>query len=176
MAEKNVVTAKHHLGIGQIIVQWARLERSMIPATQSLLGTSVADTVLMLWHMDYNNKRDRIANLIDVREPDEQFKKEFKTLFDRLDSAAQLRNHIAHSVWKKGESRNTITSVTIRARGAIKISGKDFRQEHFTPSRLSGEAQKLERLVEDFRQFFRTHFSAAFTPEERDRASKKKRN
>lgn len=159
-----VLSTKHYTGIGRVIVRWARLESRMIEAIRALLRIPSSDAVIAFWHMNYFDKRDRISALTLLREPDGKQKKHLESLTSRMDDAYDLRNLVAHSIWSKGKRRSTISPFVVKARGGqIKIGGHNLKVDDFSAQRLMSEADKIERLEEDFRQFFVTHYGANFT-------------
>ena len=162
------LSQEHYEAIGRVAVQWARVELSTITALEALLQTDKANAIVTFWHMGYNDRRDRLVSLVDLTEPDAGVAREFSTLITRLDTAYQIRNTMAHSTWVQGDTPGTITPLVIRAKGGpVKIGGHNLKEEQYTAKRIKGEAEKIQRLLEDFREFFRTRFGAVFSAAER---------
>jgi hypothetical protein len=47
------------------------------------------------------------------------------------------------------------------------LTGRGLPKEQLTPQRFRQEAEKIDRLAEDFKHFFSAHFGATFTHEKR---------
>jgi hypothetical protein len=156
-APKSIFSVRHYNGIGRVVVEWARLEYRMIRALAYLAGTDQASAIVTFWHMGYHEKRDRLHSLFLLPKRDEKLQKRFSNMLSRLDESYDFRNLVAHSVWKKGKAR-TITPIVIRAKGGtIRISGFNLKEDPISSARLVDEAQKISRLQDDFKEFFRSH-------------------
>jgi len=165
MAPHPYVTPKHYEGIGQVVVEWARLETAMIRVFGKLLNGNAAEAIVIFWHMAYRDRRDRLINLVllNHEDPNTALRKEFDTLMTRMEAAYQIRNTAAHSVWTKGKGPDTISPTVIKAKGApLKISGHNIDKEDFSARRFQKEAEKIERLGKDFREFFSANFGVEF--------------
>lgn len=153
MIEQSHVSTKHITGFGHIIFMWANVETYMHLSLAALTKSPLQRSLLMTWHMTYNNKRDRLRALVDYIELDDKPQKEFDCLIVRLNSAYKMRNTIAHSIWTKGDKPNSIKPQIMVARGPIKLSGFNLNVESYTPNDLVEEASKIQRLGLDFVAF-----------------------
>lgn len=121
----------------------------------AVLEISISKALIMFWHSGYNDRRDRLVNLIELTAIlSEEKQKEFDCLITRLNAGYKMRNTVAHSVWGEGEKPNSIKPHTIIARGGkIKLSGFNLAEELFTPERFEQESQKIQRIGQDLIQF-----------------------
>ncbi|MCP4329991.1 MAG: hypothetical protein GY791_16310 [Alphaproteobacteria bacterium] len=151
------VTEDHLKGFGSVIMYWAILETLILYALAPLLKTDEERAMVAFWHIGYNDRRDVMRTFVQLAELDEEAAKEFECLIVRMNAAYSLRNTIAHSVWAKGDEPNSIVPQVMKARGKIKLSGVNLKEEKFTPERLAAEASKITRLTEDFIMFAKKH-------------------
>jgi hypothetical protein len=160
MTDQYHVTEAHYAGIGRIASAWGSLEVMIMFAIGSLLGIDDECAIVTFWHMGYNDRRDRLNNLVQLTLTlDEETKKEFDCLIIRINSGYRIRNVVVHSVWAKSDKPEAITPHTMTARGGkIRASGVNMPEEHFTPKRLVEEAQKIQRAAQDFHMFAVQHF------------------
>jgi hypothetical protein len=159
MTDEHSVTNEHRLGIGHIAVAWASLEAILMYTIGSLLEIGDERTMVTFWHMGYNDRRDRLNSLAQLTLTlDEETQKEFDCLITRMNAGYRIRNVAVHSVWAKSDKPDAITPHMMTARsGKIKISGINQPEEHFTPQRFVEEAQKIQRVGQDFRLFAIRH-------------------
>lgn len=159
MPNQSHLTDAHYLGIGRIASAWASLESLLMFAVGALLEIEMDRTTIMFWHMGYNDRRDRLVSLAQYRlDLDDESRKEFDCLITRMNAAYRIRNTIVHSVWNKSDQPDAITPFIMIARGKLKVSGLTMPKEHFTASRLYEEAEKIQRLGQDFHQFATAYF------------------
>lgn len=162
---KKIITARHYKGIGEVMVTWARLEAYMIEALASLMQTNLPNALVVFWHMSFKERKARLSSLVYLDHHDENSKirKDFDTLYRRLEAAESVRNAVAHGLWFKGKTPQSIAPLIIRAKGGpVKITGPSLPADNYTAERLHQEAQKIDRLTEDFKQFFSAHFGTVF--------------
>jgi hypothetical protein len=165
MAGPAKLSTGHFTGIGRVVDAWARIEHNLIFCVQALLKSDRNVTAVALWHMGYNDRRDRITALVQLlHEKDDKLKKELRTITDRLDRGYAIRNLAAHGVWSAGTTPDSICPFILKAKGGVlRISGYNEKEEEFTPERFEAEAKTLERLNEDLKEFFGRRFGAKFS-------------
>jgi len=163
--KRNPIFAAHFTGIGRIIVAWARLELHVIRALEAILKIQRADALVVFWHMAHKERAARLSSLfyLDHDDKNDPIRREFETIIKRMETAHLVRNMIAHGVWFKGSGPKSIKPFVLQARGSdVKFTGKGLTPEEFIPERLTKEAEKIDRLAADFREFFRVHYKARF--------------
>jgi hypothetical protein len=163
--KRNPIIAAHYVGIGKVIVAWARLEAHLITALEAVLKLRKADALVVFWHMAHKERAARLSSLfyLDHGDKNDPIRKEFETLTKRMEVAYAIRNMVAHGVWFKGSIPKSIKPFVLQARGTdVKFTGKGLNPEEFLPERLVKEAQKVDRLAADFREFFRAHYKTKF--------------
>jgi len=155
------ITPAHYHGIGFVAVNWAAAETLVMFCLSSLLETDELEMMAVFWHMGFNDRRDRLVNLVVMKDllPEAEMK-EFDCLITRLNAAYLVRNVVVHSVWSKSDKPNSITPHTAVLRGGKKpkVSGVTMQDEHFTPERLVDEGSKTARLAVDLAIFAKRHF------------------
>lgn len=120
--------------------------------------------------MSFKERKARLMNLVYLEhgDPNKNPRKEFDTIIKRLETAEEIRNICAHCVWFKGTTPLSIMPLRVKVGGApIKVTGSGLPEEYFTPQRFHNEAQKIDRLSEDFKDFFASNYGATFPHKKR---------
>lgn len=168
MVKAAKLSVKHYTGIGRVAVEWAKLEYLTVRALATLLDIKLADSVAVFWHMSFKERKTRLANLICLIQENENdnFRKEFDTLNKRIDAAETIRNIVVHSVWVPTDKKGVFAPLIMSAKGGpIKVSGHNLKWDNFDSTRLKGEAEKISRLLLDFKGFFSAHYPDTFLKE-----------
>jgi len=154
-----IITAAHKQGIGEVVATWALLETQIIKILQNVLDTEISKAAIIFWHMSHKERMIRLQALVynSVPNANDPIRREFDTLYKRIDTAYQMRNAVAHSLWTKGKEAAAISPFIFQAKGDIKFTGRGIPEVEFTPERLNKEAQKIDRLFLDIRDFFSQH-------------------
>jgi hypothetical protein len=172
MAKEIAITDDHYKAIGEVVVTWARLENHTVRALQALLQTDFNSALAVFWHMQYRERRNRLANLVYLRYTDKnnRVRQEFDTLIKRMDVAYGIRNEMAHSVWFRGKELKSIKPFIVQAKGTdLQYTGRSLRSVEYTAERIHKEAEKISRLAEDFKDFFSKHLKARFVHKAQNR-------
>lgn len=153
-----IVSDAHALQIGRIVQKWAICETYMLFAIIALLKSPIGPGLIVLWHLGYNERRDRWCSLVKTLKMPDTEREEFDCLITRMDAGVRVRNTAAHSVWQKCDDRNRIKPYIIDARRKFKMSGIDIPEfnikvKEYSPQDLASEAAKIERLAADLIKF-----------------------
>lgn len=165
MQKDNPILPAHYAGIGEVIVSWARLESHVITALEFVLKIHKSDALVVFWHMAHKERIARLSSLfyMDHADKNDPIRKEFDTIMKRVEAAYYIRNLAGHSTWFKGSTPRSIKPFVVSAKGTdVKWTGRGLPPEEFTPERFTKEAQKIDRLAADFREFFIAQYKAKF--------------
>jgi hypothetical protein len=140
-----VVTADHMAAFGSIVQEFARHEYLMQTLARSLLhAPHLSNVALLTAGLGYSGKRDAILSLLrDVELPDGQAER-VRWFLGELHKHNQLRNHIAHSIWKAGTRAESIKPLGADARGGkARFIGLDPAEKDWLLDELIDAANEL---------------------------------
>jgi hypothetical protein len=170
------LTRKHYEGMGRIIFNWAKVENRLIYGLQHVTGMGLNEAIIMFWHTDFSHRKDRFFTALYSFEPAADLKKAADTFSRRMESAYEIRNLIAHSLWNKAPGKFAIQPFDVRAKnGVVKFTnGGGLPDQIFTPSRLATEAETIGRLQADLGEFLSERVAPFARSVLRTKAAKKK--
>lgn len=162
----------HHTELGRFMDTWSRLEHIILSLVAGLLDTKHENAKVIMNALG-------IKALIDVMLPlaspslNEDDMAKFVRLTDRLSKLNTKRNYLVHGHWvleaivSRKEGRVCVSSQPIReytpndpkVRADLgDLTKQKARAKYcFTPSRLKGTANDVERLMDDLADFSRDH-------------------
>lgn len=126
---------------------------------------TMQEALLVYWQMGYRERAIVLQGLVYAKYPDKNQKEHqcFDTLAKRLETACLMRNLAAHSIWFPGLKPDEMSPFDFDARGAkIKVSGRGPKRSSYSGEVLHKEALKIDRLAEDFKDFFTSNFAVRF--------------
>ncbi len=159
------LTPDHYRSIGEIVVVWAKLEAHLFQALRKMTRLTMQEALLVYWQMGYRERATVLQGLVYAKYPDKNHKQHqcFDTLVRRLETAYVMRNVAAHSIWFAGLTADEMSPFDFDARGAKpKVSGRGPKRLSYSAEALHKEALKTDRLAEDFKDFFASHFAVKF--------------
>jgi len=135
---------EHMAVFGTIVQSFARHEFLMQGIMAALLNVPLSNAALITAGLGYSGKRDALLSLLrDVSLPDDQVER-IRWFLGELHKHNQLRNHIAHSLWKPGTRHGTIKPVGAIARGGLaRFLGSDPNEEDWSLRDLATIADEL---------------------------------
>ena len=154
---------EHYQGIGEVVVVWAKLEAHVVRALRSLTRMTFKEALIVYWQMGHRERVAVLRGLVCAKYADKNapLRKAFDSLTTRLESAYSVRNTAAHSIWFPGLQPDEISPFDFDAKG-LKVSGRDKNRKSFKSAYFHKEALGIDRLAEDFKHFFSTHFRVSF--------------
>jgi hypothetical protein len=112
MAEKRSeiyeVGPDHMVAFGSIVQHFARHENLMQSVMSMLLQVPMSNIAFLTGGLGYASKRDARLSLLRDIEIAQDRKERIRWFLGELHKFNQLRNHIAHSVWKAGTRPQSI--------------------------------------------------------------------
>jgi hypothetical protein len=160
--EEDDVNFNHFATFGGIIHGFARLEWVLQGTMAAVADLDVGKVTLLTRELGYSAKRDALYSYMEVMETPDDLKVAIKGFLDAANEYLGLRNHIAHSLWRKGSRPKSIRPMTIRVRaGKGKIIGGDEERD-YTETELALIADKLRQIHNSYIQFMKNRGFDAF--------------
>ena len=181
MADKPIdpLSQAHLSPFGSIVHSFARIEL-LIQAIMGRLvrlngggGLTVDMVVLLTKPMTYAQKRDSLISCMEVFALSEPAKTEITSLLDAAHKHNALRNHIAHSLWRKGARPTSVKPAFMDLRqGKGRIGGYGDEDVDYTLDELGNIANELmdtrSAIIQFLKRFDKAH-SWQETPVEPDK-------
>jgi hypothetical protein len=145
-------TPDHMAAFGSIVQHFARHEYLMQTLARSLVhAPELSNIALLTSGLGYSGKRDAILSLLrDVQLPPRQ-KERIKWFLGELHKHNQLRNHVAHSIWKAGTRPHSIKPIGADARGGLaRFIGLDPKEKDWLLDELLHIANELGKNHDRF--------------------------
>ena len=112
-----VPTFDHMAAFGSIVQHFARHEHLMQGIACALLRVPLSNVALLTAGLGYSGKRDAILSLLRDVDIETDRVERIRWFLGELHKHNQLRNHIAHSLWKTGTRPDSIKPLGASARG-----------------------------------------------------------
>jgi hypothetical protein len=135
MPEPHLLDDDHFRAFGAIIHCFARHEALMVGAISKLTGADVVLLSMVTAELPYRGKRDTLLALIKEKPlPKEQIER-ISGYLGELHKWNQLRNAIAHYVWKRGDRPGSVKPMGLSVRGGeaayrgIEPSDRDYTKQ-----------------------------------------------
>ena len=165
------LTQEHYQGIGKVIVVWARVEAHIVKALRALTRMSFKEALVVYWQMGHRERVTVLRGLVYAKHPDknDKLRKDFDVLAARLEAAYSFRNTAAHSIWFPGLKPDEISPFDFDAKGSnLKLTGRESKRISLSSEKFHKEAQVVDRLAEDLKHFFSSHFGVRFIHTKQD--------
>ena len=159
------ISPEHYQSVGEIVVVWAKLEAHLFQALRNVSRLKMREGLIVFWQMGYRERMTVLQGLVLARYPDKNDKNRqcFETLAKRLEAACVLRNVTAHSIWLPGLKEDEVSPFDFDFRSSqAKVTGRGPKRLSYSPAALHKEALKIDRLAEDFKDFFTQAFRVRF--------------
>jgi hypothetical protein len=158
MSERGIyeVRPEHMAAFGSIVQHFARHEYLMQSAMCMLLKLpkSLSNVALVTGGLGYTGKRDALLSLLRDVEIDDGQRERIRWFMGELHKHNQLRNHVAHSIWKAGTRPESIKPMGADARGGnAKFLGFDSAERDYLLEELIDIANELGGNFDKFRDF-----------------------
>jgi hypothetical protein len=148
------VRPEHMAVFGAIVRHFARHEYLMQGIMCALLKVPFSKVTLLTSGLGYSGKREALLSLLRDVEIEENTRDRVRSFVGELHKHNQLRNHVAHSMWKEGTRANSIKPIGADARqGRAKFIGHDPTEEDYLLDELVNVANELGRNFDSFRNF-----------------------
>lgn len=146
-----LVTTEHMAAFGSIVQHFARHEYLMQTLASMLLRAPISNVALLTAGLGYAGKRDAILSLLrDVQLPPGGADR-IRWFLGELHKHNQLRNHVAHSLWKAGARAESIKPLGADARGGnARFLGLDANEKDWLIEELVDVANELGRNYDRF--------------------------
>jgi hypothetical protein len=152
----DILTYDHLARFGSIICSFAHLEYLMQAIMAAMAGVDDTKIMVLTKSLTYSQKRDTLYSYFNLYNSPIEHQTNLKKLLDTAHNHNGLRNHIAHSLWKKGIRPNTIRPGYIDVRqGKGKIVGYDDDEKDYTVDELSDAANELRRTLNALIRYLR---------------------
>jgi hypothetical protein len=161
MAIGQHITDQHKINISDLIMTWAKIEVQIIRGIQKALGINTEQAVITFWHMSHKERMTRLTTLLIhwKKDKNDKIRTEYTTLQKRIDTAYQVRNVFAHSLWGAGKKENSIRPLVVQAKGSDLKWTSDtdggIPPEDYTAEDIKDETNKSDRLLADIILFFK---------------------
>jgi hypothetical protein len=157
MPEPHLLDDDHFRAFGAIIHTFARHEALMVGAMAKLLGADIALFSMTTAELPYRAKRDTLLALVKERPlPNEQIEKISGYLCE-LHKWNQLRNAIAHYVWKPGDRPGSVKPMGLSVRGGeASYKGIEPGDRDYTKQELISIGNQLIQLRLRFFTYLRS--------------------
>ena len=160
--EEDDISFKHFACFGGIMHSFARLEWVIQGTMAAVAGVDVGKITLLTRDLGYTAKRDALYSYMELYETSDELKAPIKGFLDAAHEYNALRNHIAHSLWRRGSRPNSVRPLTIRVRGGkCKLVGGDDEPD-YTEAELGLIADKLRQIHNSYMQFMKVRGFDAF--------------
>jgi hypothetical protein len=107
-------------------------------------------------------KRDALYSYMELYETPDDLKLQIKRFLDAANEYNALRNHIAHSLWRRGSRPNSVRPLTIKVRGGkCKLIGADDEPD-YTETEFALIADKLRQIHNSYMEFMKARGFEAF--------------
>jgi hypothetical protein len=160
------MSREHYAGFGMVITMTCQLDGLL---DQIIVAMTKAEPPAypLLTFLSAKDKRDYIVAMAGVSTWPPYASKGMVGLMKRVKTAFDLRNTIAHAVWRKGRRAGTIKPMSMSARADLKILGSEPNEREWTAPHLIAEAHKIHELGTDLAKFMRRYGLAPTSPEKR---------
>lgn len=152
------LTREHYAAFGMVThlasALDALLDQIIVAMTKSAFEPAFYP---LLTFLSAKDKRDYINAMVKISAWPPEVVKSLNKLMDRTKSAFELRNAIAHCVWKKGRRKDTIKPISLSARGVMKFLGSGHNEREWTAPELIVEAAKIHQIGIDLKEFMRLY-------------------
>jgi hypothetical protein len=150
------VEPDHMTAFGCIVQHFARHEYLMQSVMCMLLKipNSLSNVALVTSGLGYTGKRDALLSLLRDVDIDASQRERIRWFMGELHKHNQLRNHVAHSMWKAGERPGSIKPLGANPRGGkAKFVGHDPNEPDYLLDELTEIADELGRNFDGFRDY-----------------------
>ena len=126
----------------------------MLSTGIALLRAPLSNVSLLMTGLGYSGKRDAVLSLLrDVPLPEEHIER-IRWFLGELHKHNQLRNHIAHSIWRTGSRPDSIKPVGANARGGLaRFLGESADEKDWLSDELVVIADELGDNYDHFVEF-----------------------
>jgi len=160
------MTRDHYTGFGMVITMTchvdALLDRIIVAMTKTAVEPAFYPILTCLTTRD---KRDYIVAMAGISTWPPAVVETLTHLMKRTKSAFEVRNSIAHCVWRKGRRSGTIKPMSMSARGALKLLGSEHNEREWSAPELMAEAEKIHQLGTDLAAFMKQYGLLPSLPE-----------
>jgi hypothetical protein len=163
--DEDDISFNHFATFGGIIHSFARLEWVIQGTMAAVADLDVGKITTLTRELGYMAKRDALYSFMELWETPTELKNSIKGFLDEANEYNGLRNHIAHSLWRRGSRPKSIRPMTIRVRsGKGKLIGDECEVD-YTEVDLGHIADKLRQIHNSFVEFMKSRGYAAFMDE-----------
>jgi hypothetical protein len=145
----NYLSDDHLRAFGQYITSYAHLEHTLHFVIAGLMGKDVPSVGILTSDMSSRQKFDAALAFVSYHGGDPDGPNAYRRLIklerllEHAKTYSSLRNHIAHSYWKKGRKPGEIKPMSSSARGQIKVLGQDHNEKNYTAEEISQKADEI---------------------------------
>jgi hypothetical protein len=149
------LTVEHFQAFGAIVHQFARFEVLIgIIINQVLGGRKLSMTAIAISSLSYSQKSDALKTLLKIAIFPDNHNTVITGLISDFNAYSQLRNDIAHNIWREGKRHTSIKAVSVSSRGGkVKIRGISHDETDYTLGELTDIADNLTRIHDELRGF-----------------------
>jgi hypothetical protein len=152
------MSREHYAGFGMVITMTCHLDglldQIIIAMTKS---TNEPAFYPILTFLSAKDKRDYIVAMAGVSTWPPYAIDGLTRLMARAKKALDLRNSIAHNIWRRGRRVGTIKPMSMSARGGLKLLGSEQNEREWTAPQLEAEARKIHQLGMDLAEFMKRY-------------------
>ena len=164
--EEDDIKFNHFACFGGIIHSFARLEWVIQGTMGAVAELDIGKITLLTRDLGYAAKRDALYSYMEFYETPDELKAQIRAFLDAAHEYNALRNHIAHSLWRRGSRPNSVRPLTIKVRcGKCKLVGADDEPD-YTETELGLIADKLRQIHNSYMQFMKSRGFEAFMEEQ----------
>jgi hypothetical protein len=146
----------HYSAFGAIIHECARYEYLMVGITAKILGLKVIQASVMMADLPYRGKLATFKATIKLHDLKPEQREKIIWFLGNMSKHNQLRNHIAHSTWKRGDRPDSIKPLGCDVRsGEAVFLGIGENETDYTLQDLEGVAMDLINNRNAFAKYLR---------------------
>jgi hypothetical protein len=154
---KSPITDGHYAAFGKIILNFTNLDHLLDVAIAAALKMDPTFSPFFTAELRYEQKRNILATLNSVADWPPEVITEFESLLDETNSAARMRNRVAHSGWKAGRKPGHIKPMAPKAKGKLILLGRHHNEKEYSVADLEAEAAQIQDIARRFMGFLRRY-------------------
>jgi hypothetical protein len=157
MPRPDTLSDEHVRAFGSITAYWANYEALLETIIVAVYGLDEARGRAFTATLNYAGKRDMLRAMAAAKENKKDnkasaFYEVIEEVLDKAQSLADLRNLVAHALWRPGKRPRAIEPLIHGARGEAQSRSRDGKSRDYTSDDLHDEATAIFVLWTDLHE------------------------
>jgi hypothetical protein len=149
----DALSDEHVRAFGSITAYWANYEALLETIIVAVYGLDEARGRAFTASLNYAGKRDMLRAMAAAKDNKaSSFYEVVEEVLDKAQPLADLRNLVAHAVWRPGKRPRAIEPLIHGARGIAQSRGRDGKGRDYTSDDLHDEATAIFVLWTDLHE------------------------